>query len=92
MSLFRRNKPKPEPVWVLGVDSVPWIDDYEAVIDGVLVKFTKPGWSWTVLREDLSYGGGRIADIGPAQTQEDALRIGLEKMKEHQEAFETDGH
>jgi len=91
VSLFRREKAKPDPVWVLGVDSVPWIDDGEETIEGVLVRYSKPGWSWTVLREDLSWGSGRLVENGPAWTREEALKIGLEKIQEHKEAF-ADGH
>lgn len=86
--IFRRKKKEAaQPRWALGIDSVAWIDDHEEVIDGILVKFTKPGWSWTVLREDLPIANGWLVDSGPAETREEALKIGLEKMRKHQEQY-----
>jgi hypothetical protein len=93
MSLFRKKEKQPViPQWALGVDSCAWIDDHDEVIDGIQVRFTKPGWSWTILREDLPYGpigaaGSRIVDMGPADTREEALTIGLVKLREHQAKF-----
>lgn len=88
---WRKKKDPPEPAWVLAVDSCAWIDDGEEEIEEVVVKFTKPGWSWTILREDLPYGpmavqSSRIWDMGPADTREEALEIGLAKMREYQNA------
>lgn len=77
----REKKPALEPVWALSVCSVAWMEDREEIIDGIRVEFLKPGWSWTVLREDLPYGGGRIVASDIAETQEEALRIGLEEVK-----------
>lgn len=74
---------------MLGVDSVPWVDDGEQCIDGVLVKFTKPGWSWTVLRDDLPMGKGWLVASGPADSREKALEIGLAKLREYQRGTES---
>jgi hypothetical protein len=91
MRLFRRKEKQPVvPQWALGVNSCAWIHDHDAVIDGVMVRFTKPGWSWTVLREDLPYGwvgSSRIVEMGPADTREEALAIGMVKLREAQAAF-----
>lgn len=90
MKLLRRKQSvAAPPQWVLGI-TPSWMDDGEEIIDGVVVRFDKPGWSWTVLREDLSYGYGRIVDVGPAGSREEALAVGLEKLREYQAAYSAE--
>lgn len=89
MRFFRKSNGHKEatPVWSLGVCSVAWIDDGEQIIDGIRVEFAKPGWAWTVLRDDLPIGEGWLVESGPAETREEALEIGLHKVREHQRAL-----
>lgn len=85
MSIFRRTpKTEPSPDWRLDI-TPGWRQDSDQIIDGVRVTIDKPCWTWNIIREDLrSYGASWLRDMGAADTQEEALAIGLEKMKKAQ--------
>jgi len=80
MSLLRRApKVVKSPVWRLEIS--PGIaHDYEQVIDGVSVTFDKTCWTWNLLRDDLRHG--QLWDLGPTATKEEALEVGLQKLRE----------
>lgn len=85
MGVFRRApRVVPPPDWRLSITPGLMQHD-EKIIDGVRVTFDKPCWTWNIIREDLrAYGASWMRDMGVADTKEEALEIGLKKMKQAQ--------
>lgn len=85
MRLFgHASKVEAPPDWRLSI--TPGLrEEPEQTIDGVRVVFDKVCWTWNIIREDLrGQGGSWWWDSGIADTREEALEIGLKKMKKAQ--------
>jgi hypothetical protein len=85
MKLFDRTpKAEPLPDWRLSIS--PGIATHnERIIDGIRVTFDKTCWTWTLIREDLrGQGAGWLWDMGSADTEDEALELGMEQVKRAQ--------
>jgi len=85
MKLFGRKKAEAMlPDWHLSITPGIVVAE-ERIIDGVRVSVDKTGWTWNVIREDLrGKGASWWWDSGFANTKDEALEIGLKKMKKAQ--------
>jgi hypothetical protein len=89
--IFRRKPAESAPEPVFSYEIYPDnVDDGTASFDGIEVKFSKPGWRWIILRDQIGWTRPIMLSDTGFPTRDAALVDLLKTVKEMAEA-EDDG-